>query len=111
MICLVLLDNIPLTNKNNISPETFRTYEWADEDKDCENGPFLKQENHFINQTRVWLQSHLEANTFPRDDYRELCELMNFILGGKVGCHDISKLYKIFVISFNTYFFAMHLLE
>ena len=100
-----------LTNKNNISPETFRTYEWADEDKDCENGPFLKQENHFINQTRVWLQSHLEANTFPRDDYRELCELMNFILGGKVGCHDISKLYKIFVISFNTCFFAMHLLE
>ena len=72
-----------LSNKSNIAPETFRKYEWGDEDKNCEMGPFFKNENHFLNQTLLWLQRHLKANTFPRADYRELSELMNFILGGQ----------------------------
>ena len=55
----------------------------GDENSAC--GPYLKGENWFIRQSLNWVQEQLNTNTFPRDDYRELCELVNFVLGGNVS--------------------------
>jgi len=33
-------------------------------------------------ETLYWAQRHLQLGTFPRTDYRELCELIAIFLGG-----------------------------
>ena len=63
-------------------PGTFRTYDWGVSDTGYSIGPCRKEEHWFMRQTLDWLQEHLLKDTFPRADYREMCELINFILGG-----------------------------
>lgn len=35
-------------------------------------------------EVKIWVTNCIEKNTFPREDYRELCELILFYLGGSI---------------------------
>ena len=37
-----------------------------------------------------WAEEHCATATFPRADYRELCELLTFVLGGQVSMTNLS---------------------
>jgi hypothetical protein len=65
-------------------PAVFQKWDWGIED-DHPIGPYTREENWYFRQTLDWAQLHLRRNTFPRGDYRELCELINFVLGGEVS--------------------------
>ena len=64
-------------------PNMFRQYDWGEAD-DYPVGPYKIERNWYLRQTLDLVQEHLRSGTFPRADYKELCELMNFILDGKV---------------------------
>ena len=64
-------------------PGMFRKWDWGEADAGSPTGPYLKEENWWARQTLEWVTRELLQNTFPRGDYRELCELINFVLGGE----------------------------
>jgi hypothetical protein len=63
----------------------FAKWQWHESDEDWEHGPYMSEMSYWARETLTWVQNQLHANTFPRGDYRELCELINIILGGKVN--------------------------
>jgi hypothetical protein len=64
-------------------PADFNRWEWTETSP---NGPYLTSMNWWARSTLTWVQEHLVRGTFPREDYRELCELINIVLGGEVSC-------------------------
>lgn len=64
-------------------PGIFVTWQWED-DETSPTGPYRSESNWWACATLSWVRDQLEADTFPRGDYRELCELINLILGGNV---------------------------
>ena len=63
---------------------TFRKWDWGEEDQNSPIGPYFREVNWFAKQTLDWAQDVLTDDVFERGDYRELCQLINFVLGGKV---------------------------
>lgn len=76
------------TDKNFPPLDAQRTYDWGIEDEGATIGPLRKDENRLCRNTLTWVSEELQKNTFCRGDYRELCELIYYILSGKV-CIDI----------------------
>jgi hypothetical protein len=62
-------------------PGLFSKWQWEDISA---TGPYQSDLTWWERATLTWVQDQLHANTFPRGDYRELCELINIILGGEV---------------------------
>ena len=52
--------------------------------------PYQNRESYRMLRTRIYVQELLYGGTFIRGDYRELCELLNFLLGGEV-CSNLKK--------------------
>ena len=74
---------------------TFRKWDWGTEDKDSPNGPYFNEANWFAKQTLDWVQGKLAEDIFQRGDYRELCQLINFVLGGKVSNFELYSSYLV----------------
>ena len=62
-------------------PGLFSKWEWDDESP---TGPYRSEVTWWARATLTWVREQLYANTFPRGDYRELCEIINITLGGEV---------------------------
>lgn len=65
-------------------PDAGSFQKWQREDT-SPTGPYQSDISWWEHATLTWVQEQLCANTFPRGDYRELCELINIILGGEVS--------------------------
>ena len=61
-----------------------RIYDWGIADTNTTEGPLNREENWFCRNTLRWVSNELYKNTFSRGDYRELCQLIYYILSGKV---------------------------
>ena len=66
-------------------PGLFAKWQWDDNDEDSPTGPYLSEQSWWARATLTWVQEQLYIGTFTRGDYRELCELINVILGGEVN--------------------------
>ena len=62
-------------------PANFVKWEWEDSSP---TGPYRRELDWWARATLTWAQEQLLQGTFPREDYRELCELLNLVLGGEV---------------------------
>lgn len=62
-------------------PAMFAKWQWDD---DSPSGPYRSDVTWWARATLTWAREQLHADTFPRGDYREFCELINIILGGEV---------------------------
>lgn len=63
--------------------DTLRKWDWGTPEEDLQENN--KNANWFAKKTLSWVQDRLYDDSFQRGDYRELCQLINFILGGKVS--------------------------
>ena len=63
------------------NPANFMKWEWGDTSP---VGPYMRELDWWAQATLTWLQEHLVQGTFPREDYWELCEFLNIVLGGEV---------------------------
>ncbi len=59
----------------------FVTWEWNDKST---IGPYANLLDWWARTTLTWVEEKLAEATFPRDDYRELVELICIVLGGQV---------------------------
>ena len=70
-----------ITHTRFPDPALFRKWQW----EVSETGPFQEDTDWWARTTLTWVRCRLLQDTFPRNDYRELCELINIVLGGEVG--------------------------
>ena len=83
------VDSIAAKNPQQFpDPGMFRKWDWGD-DADSSSGPYRREEDWWARVPLNWVQSQLVRNTFPRGDYRELCELITFILRGEVSSYGL----------------------
>ena len=68
----------PFLAQNNV-----KLWEWP-EDSIYQNGPYCFKTSR-AKDVLQWAENHLLRGTFPREDYRELCELIVYYLGGNVS--------------------------
>jgi hypothetical protein len=62
----------------------FRKWSWPSVyDETSPTGPYKSGKSWFARASLTWAQEQLRHGTFARGDYRELAELLNFILGGE----------------------------
>ena len=71
-------------DKDFPSKDTHRLYDWGTADEGVLIGPLQKEENWFCRETLLWVTGVLQKETFCRGDYKELCELIFYLLTGKV---------------------------
>ncbi len=71
-------------------PGIFAKWEWDDDDT-SRTGPYQSELNWWACSTLSWIREQLMEDTFPRGDYREMCELINIILGGDVSSKFFSE--------------------
>ena len=70
-------NNARLNNTVFPDPTSFVTWEW---NETSSTGLYKNSLNCL-----TWAKQRLTDGTFPREDYRELCELLNSVLGGEVN--------------------------
>ena len=63
------------------SENSFRKLHWSVIDPSSPTGPYRSEESWLARAVLTWVQEALSSDTFHRRDYRELCELINMILG------------------------------
>ncbi len=59
----------------------FKKWEWDDPSP---VGPYKSKLDWWARATITLVQQQLYDGTFPHEDYHELCELLNLVLGGEV---------------------------
>ncbi len=82
-----------LQNRAFPDPGTFVLWQWEDTSP---SGPYRSSLDWFARSTLTWVQDHLAKGTFPREDYRELCELLKIVLGGDVSILFTSQSYSLY---------------
>lgn len=69
---------------DEVNQDNLFLWEWP---ADTTWPPFHGPDNRLVahaKDVRKWLENHCVSGTFPREDYRELCELYTHFLGGEV---------------------------
>ena len=87
-------------NQNMQFPNVDQFVKWQWDDA-SPTGPYLTECQWWARSTLTWVQEHLALGTFPREDYRELCELLNVVLGGEVSYNIFYYMYNIYGVPIN----------
>ena len=70
------------SNFDSLDKNTVQKYEWSG-DESSPVGPFKFQTERAL-AVKVWAEECCRTGVFPREDYRELLELITHVLGGRI---------------------------